>query len=303
VILLKTVITHADADGILSLSIFLKKFKNSRMRIFFSSNQKFKDVICSSILRERDLDELYIFDFSGARETLSIASAYKKVFWFDHHIWEPNLTIPKNVKTFVSESKSATSIIAKYFNIESELVSLANEIDTGNAKSEEAIFLRDLINAHKWKYNSSSLNSKFKNIAKNLAISGLEKFETSENIIKLIGDYSEYVRKIEKDILEKSNFFDVDNLKVAIYETSFNISPNILADELLKHPKAPFDVIALITHQNDFTRVEMRTHTDKDVLKIASFLGGGGHKRACGATLDKNFKVEDFLKIIKTLKM
>jgi len=299
---MKTVITHTDVDGVLSLSIFFKKFKHSGLRIFFSSNQKFKDTICSSIFREKDLDELYIFDFSGVRETLSIASTYKKVFWFDHHIWESNLTIPKNIKTFIRESKSATSIIAKYLNVESELVSLADEIDSGNTKSEDAVFLRNMIDAHKWKYGSSNLGSKLKNIAKNLAISKLEKFERSENIVKLMSDYSEYIRKIEKDIIEKSNFFEVDSLKVAVYETSFNISPNILADKLLKHPKAPFDVIALITHQNDVTRVEMRTHTDKDVLKIASFLGGGGHKRACGATADKNFKIEDFLKVVRSVK-
>jgi len=299
---MKTVITHTDVDGVMSLSIFFKKFKNSGMRIFFSSNQKFKDTICSSIFREKDLDELYIFDFSGTRETLSIASTYKKVFWFDHHIWESNLTIPKNIKTFISESKSATSIIAKHFNVESELLPMVDDIDSGNVKSEKAIFLRNLVDAHKWKYGSSNLGSKLKNIAKNIAISGLEKFERSENVVKLMSDYSEYVKETEKNIMEKVSIFGVDNLKVAIYETSLIISPNILSDELLKHPKAPFDVIALITHQNDVTRIEMRTHTDKNVLKIASFLGGGGHKRACGATADKNFKIEDFLKVVKTVK-
>jgi len=49
------------------------------------------------------------------------------------------------------------------------------------------------------------------------------------------------------------------------------------------------------------TKLEFRTHTDMDVLKIAKFYGGGGHKRASGASVGDIVTVPEILKTIELL--
>lgn len=305
-----TVITHSDADGIICLSVFLKKFENIKPRIYFATPYKLKDTICFSIIKKDNLGYLYVFDLTGVRETLLLASVYKKVLWIDHHVWESNIKAPENIELFLdNKSPSAAKVVGKYFKIKTELIRIANEIDKDNVKSEDARFLRDLIGAFKWKYDHSVLNSKYKNLAKGLAYSGLEKFERDEKIVELIAKYSEFTNKLKKKVLEKANVSKVGNLKVAVYETAENIPANVVLHSLLKHPKAPFDVIAVITHRVDgptkniVSKVELRTHTNKNIRKIADFFGGGGHKVASAAIVTKYLTIEDLIKVIKSLEI
>ncbi len=301
-----TVITHADADGILCFSIFLKKIGSMDCRVYFSPLSKLKETLCLSIMKANNLENLYVFDLTAKRETLILASVYKNVRWIDHHIW-PELNIPKNVEALVNtRSDSAAELVAKYFNIDTELVRLANEIDKNNVKSEDAEFLRNLVGALRWKNRVPSiLNNKFKNLAKNLAFSDLKEFERNEKIAELMQNYLKWIEKIKKTVRQKFKWFSIDSMKIAIYETTEGVPVYVVNNALLNHEKAPFDVIAILTHRINmrnrkvFTRVDLRTHTNKNVYKIAKFFGGGGHKVACAASVSGYLSSKDFLNILK----
>jgi len=66
----------------------------------------------------------------------------------------------------------------------------------------------------------------------------------------------------------------------------------------MQHPEAPFDVVIVINRAQSSTRCEFRTHKDYDVLKLARWLGGGGHHMASGANVERRVKIEELLKII-----
>jgi oligoribonuclease NrnB/cAMP/cGMP phosphodiesterase (DHH superfamily) len=300
-----TVITHADADGILCFSIFLKKIGNMNCRVYFSPLSRLKETLCFSIMRTNDLDRLYLFDLTANREALILASIYKNTCWIDHHIW-PNLEIPKNVEVVVKRYDSAAQLVAEYFKVNTHLVRLANEIDKNNVKSEDAEFLRNLVGALRWKTGVPSLlNNKFKNLAKHLAFSDLKEFERSEKIAEIIQSYLKWINGIEKSVLKKSKFFKIDSLNVAVYETMEGVPVYVVNNTLLKHEKAPFDVVAIITRRINIknkeliTRIDLRTQTNKNIYKIAKFFGGGGHKVACAATLQRYLSLQDFLNTLR----
>jgi len=295
-----TVITHADADGIISLSLFFQHIWSFKCNVYFSSAFRLKDTILMSIKR-KFLNELYVFDLSASEQTLILSSFYKKIIWIDHHLW-PELKIPKNVETFVDpKALSAAQLVGKYFKVDSELIEIANEIDKNVTQSEEAEFLRNLIAATKWKYPTDF--NKLKTIAKNLAISGIRKFEENKNIAEMISNYSEWIRNFKKEVFDKIKVFELENLKIAIYESSKSVPVYVINDELQKHEKAPFDIIAVIIRKDleegIISKVELRTHTDKDVYKIAKNFGGGGHKVASAFSLNATLNTEELIKIIE----
>jgi nanoRNase/pAp phosphatase (c-di-AMP/oligoRNAs hydrolase) len=296
-------IAHTDADGIISLSLFLKKL--SPNKFFFTSAAKLRDTICSSIIGNENLDELYIFDIAASEKTLLLSSLYEKAFWIDHHIWFVKNKFP-NVKVFVdTKARSCAEIVSKIFEIESELVEIANQIDKNEVKTEEAEFLRDLVGAVRWKYSGAFLNSKLKAIAKALSSHGIEKFEQDEKFVDLLNSFRLECKKIEKDVEKKIKIFELNEKKIAIYETMKQVPIYLVVNKLIEHPQKPFDIIAVIMHKMNFlakklsTKIELRTQTQQNVYEIAKFFGGGGHEQASGATINEFLTSDKFLEIVK----
>ncbi len=296
---MRVIITHNDSDGIISLVIFLKANKNKKYRMFFSTNTRLKDTICASMIGNENLEELCIFDISPSELTLRLASIYQEVLWIDHHKCSIR-EAPENVKLIIdSDAPSAAQVIANFLKIEDPLVDLANQIDTNNVKSEEASFLRDLIGAIKWKYKGPTRISKLKSIAKTLLRKGVEEFERNESMVRLVNEFREWQEKAVEEGLKRILFFNVEDKKIAIYESTFMVPAYVLTEKLREHEKAPFDIIAMLIHraQKDkiITKIELRTHTGFDVYKIANFFGGGGHKVASGATFNGFLSAHEFL--------
>jgi oligoribonuclease NrnB/cAMP/cGMP phosphodiesterase (DHH superfamily) len=296
-------IAHADADGVISTALFLKKF--SAQKIYFTSAAKFKDTICSSIIGNENLNELYVFDIAPNEKTFLLSSLYEKVFWFDHHVWQVKSKF-KNIKVFVDEkAKSCSEIVSKVFGIESELVDLANQIDVNEVKTEEAKFLRDLIGAIRWKYSGALLVSKLRAVAKSLSSHGIEKFEQDEKFAELINSFNSFCEKVEKEVEKRIKIFEMNGKKVAVYETMENVPIFLIANKLAQHPNKPFDVIAVIMHRLNFltkkisTKIELRTQTQQDVYEIAKFFGGGGHKQAAGATINEFLTSDKLLEVLR----
>ncbi len=300
------VLSHGDADGVCSVAIFFRHLKTSRTHVVFTSPAALKDALCRNMVK-RNLDELYIFDLSGSRETLRIASAWKKVVWIDHHSWKPEDSF-ENVEIVLKQAPSAASLVAEYFGTGEELKSIANEIDTNSVKSEEAEFLRSLIGAVKWKFsaNPRELNAKLKEIARELAFHGIEKLQSTESSALLIQEFKTFLEPALKEVVEKTKITRINGLKVAIYESPKFLPVYAIMEELSKHREAPFDVIAVLSHRavgnNILTKLELRTQTGYNVLELAKRLNGGGHKVAAGATIGELFTGERFLNFFEKVQ-
>jgi nanoRNase/pAp phosphatase (c-di-AMP/oligoRNAs hydrolase) len=295
---MEAIISHADADGIISASLLIK-FK-PKASLYFSSSTFLHKTICR--LLDFDLETLYILDISANRRTILLSSVFNKAIWIDHHQWE-NLEIPKNVEVFVEEAESAAKVVAKVLKIESSLIEIANEIDTNNVKSDEARFFRDLVSAIKWKYNKLQ-SLKFRQIAKILAFKGLDELEKDVENAKIIEEHINWLNSLASEILEKTKEFEVNGKKVLIFETAKSL-PVYFIHEKLKESKN-FDILCVFYRKVDIkrkipiTKIEIRSKSE-DALKIARIFDGGGHKLAAGATLNKYLGVEEFLQKLKEI--
>ncbi|MGC8993641.1 MAG: hypothetical protein ACP5H3_02275 [Candidatus Aenigmatarchaeota archaeon] len=298
---MEAIVSHADADGIISASLLLKL--KPKAYLTFSSHSFLHKTFC--LLLDKGIKEVYILDISADRKNLTISSAFEKAYWIDHHFWE-NLDIPKNVQVFVEESESAAKVVSKILKIDSPLVEIANQIDTNNIKSEEAKFFRDLVSAIKWKYGKIQV-LKFRQIAKLLAYHSIEELEKNVEYAKIIEEHLNWLNSLESEIYEKTRIFEIKNKKVAIFETTKSIPVYFIYEKLLKHEKAPFDIIAVIyrkiniSKQALITKIELRTQTNQDVLKIAKNFNGGGHKVASGASINEYIPIESLVKKIEEI--
>jgi len=299
---MKNILTHADTDGIISAVIFLKASNAQKFKILFTSTPKVKANLCRLIAQSEKLENLNVFDISPTNLTLKLASVFKDVLWLDHHKTYEDLEVPPNVKLVIDDKQpSAAQVVANYFGIEDdELLEIANEVDTNQIKSEDARFIRDYIGAIKWKYRGKYVQNKLRNIVLTLLKKGIDMLGNEESAVELVERYREWCLQSVKDIEKKILIENVNGKKVAILETT-NILPIYLISEKLKeHKQAPFDIIAFINHRliknKIITKVELRTHTDFVVYEIAKRLGGGGHEKASGASIEGLFTAADLIK-------
>lgn len=289
-------IAHADADGIISTALLLKSKSQNKFKLSFSSASKLKYSLVNLILKNLNKNELYIFDLSGSEITLALASVFEHVIWIDHHVWE-DLTIPKNVEILVKESESAAKLVAEYFGIEDELVKIANEIDRNRVKSREAKFLRDLISSIKWKFTTNFQRQEqiYKKIALTLAFDDLNILKTQFS--ELLQEFKNWLKIFEEEFSKNLEFHEVNGLKIAIYQNSSFIPIYWLLNKI----KEKIDILIVLSYLRNKTKIELRSVTGKNVLPLAKFYGGGGHKVACGATVKNLVKKEEILEKIKKM--
>ena len=293
-----TVMTHMDADGIISLTLFLKKIGGAKIRAYFTSPVQLRDTICHSVINKRSLGELYIFDIAGENRAIFAAAIYDRVVWMDHHDWEPDATI-SHVKIIIDKNaRSAAHVVAWYFDIDSPLVELANQIDTNSVESEEAEKIRLIIGALRWKYSGFELNKNLYRFSRELMNEDFSILSTYDDIVS---QYKDWIEKVKIRVGKETKYFKVKNMKIAIFETMESVPVYLVGNEI------PDDVDILVvmlhhsTPRTNITKLEFRTHTDKDVLKIAKFYGGGGHKKASGASVGDIVTIPEVLKAVELL--
>ncbi|MEM3513469.1 MAG: hypothetical protein QXH13_04770, partial [Thermoplasmata archaeon] len=144
------IITHHDADGILSAATLMRAIPQ-KFWIYFSSPNRLFSTICTTLLNTEGRDTLYICDISGSQKSIGVAAVYDKVFWLDHHVWEDCKT-PNNITLVLDvESKSATRVVGNYTGI-FDFVEVADEIDTNNVVTDTAERFRTVTFAIKMIY-------------------------------------------------------------------------------------------------------------------------------------------------------
>ncbi len=299
-----TLISHADLDGLVCVSLLLKKFYEAKPRIYFTSANQFKKVLALSIANNDHLNKLFISDIAATQKTLLLSSVYDKVVWIDHHEWE-KCELPLNVEVVHDpNAPSASQLVAKYLGIESDIVNLVNEVDRDEVKSTEAEFLRDLVGAIRWKYKGKNFTNKLISISKTLCFHGIEELERSLAVASLIDEYSKWLSGFSEKILQIARIVEKNNKKIAVCEINEQLPPYFINSKLKQHPNAPFDIILIIVRKLDptkrkiFTRIEFRTHTAEDVYSLAKQFNGGGHKVAAAATLKSFLSTEEILEKI-----
>jgi oligoribonuclease NrnB/cAMP/cGMP phosphodiesterase (DHH superfamily) len=298
--MVQCVITHTDSDGLLSLATFLKTVPADQpVKVLFSSPTRLFSTIASAIDENDEENELlYVFDLAGTRETLVAGLVFDKSIWVDHHTWEPaDITHERMEVMNDPASPSAAQLVARYFKITSGLESVAEEIDTNQIKSPEAQRLRDLVDAYKGRDDWETVSKSLQQLARNLAANGPSEV-MKEEYNALLEEYGAWAKKVEDRARELLQIHKVKDYKVAVVDSLDGLPVYLVNRALLAHPEAPFDVVIALNRQPGMTRVEFRTQKGYDVLKLARWLGGGGHKMASGAHVEKKVKVDELLKII-----
>lgn len=295
-----TVMTHMDADGVISLSLFLKKIGGARIRVYFTSPVQLRDTICHSVIQRRDLGELYIFDLAGEHRAIFAAAMYDSVTWIDHHQWISEIELP-HVKIIIDpKAKSAAEVAGRYFKIDSKLIDIANQIDTNNVREDMAEKIRMIIGALRWKYYGKELNIKLEKLARELM---MEDFSLLEDYNEMIEGYENWLIQLKEKIRKETKFFNVKGMKIAIFETIEPVPVYVVSNVLSESEKV--DLIVVLIHKisrgKPVTKMEFRTHTDVDVLKIAKFYGGGGHKKASGASVGDIVTIPEVLNAVDLL--
>jgi len=296
-----TVITHTDSDGLLCLATFLKTLPpDAACRIFFSSPSRLFSTIAASIDETDEENELlYVFDITGTRETLIASLVFDKAVWVDHHVWEGADVVHDRLEVRTDpESPSAAQLVAKHFGITSGFETVAEEIDLGKIVSVEAKRLRDLVDAYKGREDWEATSKALQELGRKLAANGVTEVMKEEHN-QLLEEYGAYAKKIEDRAMELLKIEKVGELKVAVVDTNEGLPVFLVNRRLMEHPEAPFDVIMVVNRAPHGTRCEFRTHKDYDVLKLARWLGGGGHHKASGAQVEKRITIEELLKIMQ----
>ena len=290
--------THMDSDGVISLSLFLKKIGGAKIRVYFTSPVQLRDTICRSVFHQNNLGELYIFDLAGENKAIYAASIYDRVLWIDHHDWDPE-DLPGHVEIVIDKkAKSAARVVARYFDLKSPLVDLADQIDTNSVEDEDADRIRTIIGAMRYRFSGAELNRKLYKFARELM---KEDLTVLNSYRELVNEYQKWVEKIMDNARKSTKIFHVAGLKVAIYETMETVPVYLVSNEI----DDDVDIIVILIHrlgrETPITKLEFRTHTDVDVLKIAKFFGGGGHKKASGASVSDIVTIPEVLKAIELL--
>jgi hypothetical protein len=294
-----TVVTHGDVDGLVSLTLFLKRLGSARCRIYFTSPSRLRNALCASIVRGRLLKEVYLFDLTPNPQLALLSAVYGKALWIDHHVWE-SFKPPPNVKLIINpKSPSTAQLVSEHFKVYSKLVDWVNEIDMDRVRSEDACYLRDLIGAIKRvSSNIQVLNQRLRKLAEDLAFLGFQEVREFEESKELVSGYRKWVRKAKATVARELKALRIDGLRLALYEGEAFI-PAYVVCEVLRKQRKTFDIIAVITKRAKSTHVDLRTMTGFKVLKLAKHLGGGGHEVACSATLPKPITAEQFIESVR----
>ena len=280
------IITHSDADGIISAHLIQKIAGPGR--IAFASQATI--VKSLDYFASKKKEKLIILDIAPTPETLKKASSFKEVLWIDHH--EKTVEkIPDRINFIQSKSPSTAAVIAEKFNIGEKLVEIANEIDTNNVKSEDAERLRDYISYIK----GTAKGIIFQPLAKELIerMNNLSFLSFPEIALKVMAHKVKERQRVESLVIDSH---DIRNDKLIFVEPKARVSTY----EILKQAKG--DYVIILNRSNKGTKLEFRTGSDKDVLKLAKLFKGGGHLHAAAAFTDNTNVSNIKKKIVNFIK-
>ncbi len=284
-------ITHLDSDGIIS-AYLINKYVERTKRIFFSNPERIKDTIARSFMEEWEIDRLFILDIAGNERALRLASVYDNVIWIDHHEWYLENKY-NNIEITLMDEPSAARVISKKYGINDPIVEMADHLDQNLPRNETEIGFRDMISSIRNLYHRER-EKKLESLVFEMINSSVDKIiERNKNYILNFRNEMEKIKEeIKSEILKKN----LNGRILVIVKTDKNI-PVYKIQEIL-HDE--WDVLAVIYYRHRFWKIELRSK-ELDILPVARIYGGGGHKRAAGASLYENPDISELIKIIETI--
>ena len=280
------IISHsADVDGV--SPIILYKLTKQKFDYKLCEIYELDHVIEEVIRQDEDYENIYIVDLTVSEKSYNILekSKYKgKIKVFDHH--QTHLFASKKRYVTINIEECGTTLFYKYL--------CKNYYLKKEVLDEYTSHVKDL---DLWHWEEKG-NLTAKRLGDLFTIYGKERY-IKEMIKKLKKqehfDFSLFEKKIltlEEEKIEKY----IDRKDKEIFEIKWNeytfgvVFSERYRSELgntlsLRHPE--YDFIVMINFGGG---VSFRTNKDVDVSIVASKIGGGGHKKASGAPLDKEIK-------------
>ncbi|MEM4230776.1 MAG: DHH family phosphoesterase [Candidatus Pacearchaeota archaeon] len=278
----KIVITHSDADGIISAYLIQKALGKSQV-LFSGQNNLFK--VLDSIKNKKQ--KLIILDISPTKEILERVKIFNETLWIDHHEEQEIQNIPTNIKLIIKQKPSTAEIIAEEFKLNNEkIVKIANEIDTNNVKLEEAEKLRDYVSY----IRDTAKGIIFTPMARELItkLDNLAFLNNPHTVLKLAAYKLEEKKKAD---MLKTSEEEIRGNKIVFTE----VAGNLASYEVIKKVRGEY--IVIFHKKDNGVKIDFRTTSKKDVLKLAKLFKGGGHLYAAGA-FTKNKKESNIKKRI-----
>jgi oligoribonuclease NrnB/cAMP/cGMP phosphodiesterase (DHH superfamily) len=275
------IVSHWDIDGIASAAILAHTYAITIDNIYLSSTNKIFDYYKK--LKKKKVNHVFITDLNPSASIAKKFSEEKKgggITWIDHHEWHPDaielLSKKHNVKLMVDPNQPCTARIIvdrllDRINIPEPFImlsELAEDDDTFSNRIELTMKWRLLLRWGDWSFRYRVLES---------WIDGIIWPEWAE--IEYEKVYTEYKKLLEKTFATLEIKKIGDSIVVFAYPNE-RIHPGDLQVFIEKKTGNIADAYVFFYNKG----VSLRSGSI-DVSKIAKELGGGGHKRAAGATL------------------
>lgn len=290
-------ITHiADSDGAFPIILARLVFENVDT---FSCEVKEVDEVLQPILENHEMYEtIYIVDLNVSDAMASTIdeneTLKKKVQVFDHHISREYLNkypFIHVVDTQNGRKECGTTLFYEHLrnkypnaSLEKEvikqMIELVREIDTFDfleEYKEEAINFRELYAI----YGRDKYVEHFLKVVKEQ-----EKFMFTETEKVLIEVEQERVKRYVEEKLDHVKFATIDGVRVGISFAEANRS--ILGNTMAERFREEIDIAVIINVDRSISYRAIKEEVD--IIPLAAYYGGGGHKHAGGSSLPKDLQ-------------
>lgn len=317
------ILSHKDIDpdaissGILFLELLKRKYKNKNIKFIVNQNipkfctniQGISDITNYRDLRDKNFDAVVVLDCDETRvDCHDIFEKSNIRINIDHHgNRATNPKFSKQLRLVNPDAVSTTQLIYDNFfmpfgiwpnPIMIECIMTGVVADSGDFRNipnpKDFAKSMDLL-AYSSKEPLSTIVKKVKNnfdVAKQRSVE-LENFFTDTVEVRK----NVYIHKTPKG--NKINYILVNRDLLNEYQIKDNESEiKETINHILTMNKSKADIaVALWERENGETRLSMRSR-QMNVLNIAEYFGGGGHKLAAGATVSGTFE-EALEKVLK----
>ncbi len=298
------IVSHWDIDGIASAAILAHQYGIPIDNIKLSSTSKIFDYYKKLV--KNKVNHIFITDLNPSAPVVKnitdkkIQKKYKTgITWIDHHEWQPELikllSSNSHIKLYVEPEATCTAkIIIEQVLVGEKipdqhllLAEMAEDDDTFSNKLDLTRKWRLLLRWGDWKLRYRTLES---------WIEGIIWPPWAE--IEYEEAYKEYEKLMERTYTTME-MRKIDDAVVVFAYPHQKLHPGDLQSYIEERTGSIADVYVFIYDKG----VSLRSKS-VDVSKIAQMLGGGGHRRAAGASIREEEKNRENLKnrIINILK-
>jgi oligoribonuclease NrnB/cAMP/cGMP phosphodiesterase (DHH superfamily) len=301
---MRTLIAHWDADGVISAAILIKHIGGDGWKLRFASAVSVKDAILRSAMGRLSLEEIYIMDITPSRYAVRAASVYDRAVWIDHHEGGEIDERRENVEIVLDpESPSCARVVARYLGVEDALVRIADQIDVNDVREDMASRLRDVIGYVRWKFHGKDLERALTEATFTLATEGISAL--LERYTEGVMEYLKWLAAAVSKAIDRARTFHVRGLEVTVVETEDRLPVYAVFNKLKSAGCLPDILVVMYTKPRRdgtvSTKLEFRTAGDVDVRKLALLFGGGGHRKASGASVDGPVTSGEIIRAIELL--